>query len=89
VALDPRDGPAHYDLATMLMEAEQPAEAAAEFRLALELMPESVDVLNNLGIALGSLGKIDEAIEMFRRALALQPGFAPAKANLAAALQAR
>jgi tetratricopeptide (TPR) repeat protein len=89
VALDPRDGPAHYDLATLLMEAQQPAEAAAEFRLALALMPESVDVLNNLGIALGSLGKLDEAIEMFRRALSLQSGFAPAKANLAAAIQAR
>ena len=44
---------------------------------------------NNLGIALGSLGRMDEAIDQFRQALALQPGFEDAKRNLAVALHVR
>ena len=48
-----------------------------------------VDAHNNLGIALGSQGKLDEAIEEFRRALVIQPGFAGAQQNLDLALAAR
>jgi len=53
------------------------------------LMPDSLDVHNNLGIALASTGRLDEAIEVFRRALSLKPDFAPARRNLDAALQQR
>ena len=87
VQLDSKNGPAHYDLATLLVEAGATAEAVGEFRAALALMPGSVDVLNNLGIALGSLGRLDEAIESFERALSVRPDFPPARQNLAAARQ--
>jgi tetratricopeptide (TPR) repeat protein len=178
---------AHYNLANALMDAGKPAEAIEHFRIALQTMPASVDVLNNLGIAdrtgqarrggrrvsrgaacrstrrstatsatcwdprvnatrrsrttaapcssirptpprtttsaaccskpigsarsrnsgraeggpevrrgtrnlgiaLGSRGHMDEAIEQFRHALALQPGFEDARCNLATALQVR
>ena len=35
-----------------------------------------VAAYNNLGIALGSQGRMDEAIDQFRKALAIQPKFA-------------
>jgi tetratricopeptide (TPR) repeat protein len=48
-----------------------------------------VRALNNLGVALGSQGKLDDAIQQFKRALALDPDFAQARHNLTTALQAR
>jgi Flp pilus assembly protein TadD len=45
--------------------------------------PDSVQPLNNLGVALASLGRLDEAIAQFERALAIQPGFEDARRNLA------
>ena len=39
----------------------------------LQLAPESVQAHNNLGVALASLGRMDEAIEQFEQALTLDP----------------
>lgn len=55
----------------------------------LQLRPDAADARNNLGVALASVGRLDEAIEEFRRALAIRPGFADAERNLAMALQKR
>jgi Tfp pilus assembly protein PilF len=38
--------------------------------------------MNNLGITLGTEGRIDEAAAMFRKALEIQPDFQDAKVNL-------
>jgi len=43
LTVDAGDGPAHYDLATLLVEAGRLPEAVDEFRTALALMPDSVD----------------------------------------------
>ncbi len=51
--------------------------------------PKSAKTLNNLGIALGSQGRMDEAIDQFRKALAVQPDFEDAQHNLAIALQVK
>lgn len=58
-------------------------DATDEFRAALQLMPDSAEAYNNLGIALASQGEIDEAIDQFQRALRLQPAFVDAQRNLA------
>lgn len=79
----------HYDYGSALLEAGRPQQAVAEFRAALQTMPNSVEAHNNLGIALGSQGKLDDAIEQFQLALGLKPDFADAQRNLAMALQVK
>jgi tetratricopeptide (TPR) repeat protein len=44
---------------------------------------------NNLGAALQDLGRVDEALIRYRRALELSPGYTPALNNLGSALRAR
>jgi spermidine synthase len=82
-----KDVTARYTAATTLLESGRFAEAVDEFRAVLREAPESVQALNNLGVALASLGKMDEAIDQFERALALQPDFADARRNLSFALE--
>ncbi len=43
------------------------------FRLNVELYPESWNVYDSLGEALLRAGKIDEAMAMYRKSLALNP----------------
>jgi Flp pilus assembly protein TadD len=52
------------------------------FRKALALRPDHAETHNNLGAVLQALGQGEEALEHFRRAVALDPANAPAKANL-------
>jgi Flp pilus assembly protein TadD len=47
-----------------------------------------MEAFNNLGVALGSLGRIDEAVARFRQALAIDPEYADARKNLETALSA-
>jgi tetratricopeptide (TPR) repeat protein len=55
----------------------------------LKSLPQAPEVHNNLGIALGSLGQLDEAIAEFQQALRAKPDFADARANLKMAAEAR
>ena len=55
----------------------------------VEHNPANASLENALGLALGGLGRPVEAAEHFRRALRIEPGFAPAQHNLAAALSSR
>ena len=66
-------------------EARRFSEASHKLREALTLAPDSADAHNNLGVALASLGQVEEAVPHFRRAVALSPGHAAAQRNLAAA----
>jgi spermidine synthase len=78
-----------YTRATTLLESGRFEEAVAELRVVLEATPDSVQALNNLGVALASLGRLDDAIAQFERALAIQPGFEDARRNLALAREKR
>jgi Flp pilus assembly protein TadD len=62
--------------------AGHPAEAAAEYRRAIETRPDYVEALNNLGIVLRDLGRVREAEAWWRRALERGAG-SSARANLA------
>ena len=73
----------------MLLQEGDPAAAVRELRAAVDLEPDSVDALNNLGIALGSTGDLDGAIVQFRRALAIKPDAQDARRNLELAERTR
>ena len=81
-------GAAAYDLGSLFLELDRTEEAIVAFRASLK-EAQSAQAHNNLGIALGIQGRIDEAIGHFEEALKIQPGFADAERNLATARQAR
>ena len=58
------------------------AAAAEAFRKALAASPDSVEIMNDLAIALGREGKGQESIAMYQRALKLKPGDLVTSANL-------
>jgi spermidine synthase len=70
-----------YERGERLLEQQRFEEAVAEFRAALAIAP-SAEVHNNLGVALASLGRVGEATEHFKQAVALNPAFEEARNNL-------
>lgn len=60
----------------------QGKEALPALRKAVELSPGDAEALNNLGNALQTLGRFDDALDSLYRALALNPEFAEAHNNL-------
>jgi tetratricopeptide (TPR) repeat protein len=66
--------------------ARQNKDSLHALQMAARLLPEDAGVHNNLGNALGRLGRLDEAVANYRRALLLSPEFAEAHNNLGHAL---
>ncbi len=60
--------------------------SVAAYERTLDLQPEHLDALNNLGSALDQLGQVEEAIAVYRRALELEPKRATTLNNLGSAL---
>ena len=81
-ALDP--GVADYwnSLGMVLGGGGQPEEAVRAFREAVTLDPKNAQYAYNLGLMLMRAGQ-PEAADWFRRALTLDPRFAPARQRLA------
>lgn len=50
------------------------AEALKEFKVASEMDPADPEIINNVGFALGNLGRYHEAAEHIRSALLISPG---------------
>ncbi len=59
--------------AMQLYQAGRLIEAVGFFQKSLALAPDQVECLNSLGIALGMLGRLDEALDAYWRALKIQP----------------
>lgn len=87
IRLDPTSA-GHYDLATMLLAAEQWHAASIHFTEALRLKPSFAEAWFGLAAAHHRLGHIDEAIDAYRRSMGLGLRYRDAHYNLARALTA-
>ena len=79
---DPTQG--HLKAGNNFTSAGQFAEAVEEYEAALELDPDNVDVMTNLGVAYYQLGQPTMAIDMYNKAIEIAPEDADIRSNLAA-----
>jgi predicted membrane-bound spermidine synthase len=75
-------GQIRLEQGSVLLQSRQYAGAAAMLREAVDLMPDSAEAHNDLGVALASMGRVSEAMVQFQRAVSLEPDFAEARKNL-------
>ena len=81
--LDETIGDAHSALGFVLTQYEWDwTGAQAEFKRAIELAPQSIDTLQAYSVYLMNLGPIDEAIDLIKREIELDPLFAKAHQDL-------
>jgi TolB-like protein/Tfp pilus assembly protein PilF len=74
LALDPNLSEAYLAQALILELLDlNLAGAEAEYRRSLELAPQNPHVLNDLAILMAKLGRLDEAVALAQRAIALDP----------------
>lgn len=77
---------AHFNLANVLIEKGERAEAVEEYRSALALDPSNSDAHFNLGITLAEDGNVTEALNEFLTTTQLDPDFPEAHYNAGLAL---
>jgi len=77
----------HHALSLALDGQQKYSEAVTSYRNALNLQPNTPDLLFNLGIALNKLNRFDEAKTAYRQAIQLNPNFFEAYGNLGTVLQ--
>ena len=75
----------HNRMGTELLKAGKPAQAAEQFKKAIEADPTHAGAHSNLGVAYERLGR-QEARAQFERAIELRPDFTHAHFNLARVL---
>jgi tetratricopeptide (TPR) repeat protein/peroxiredoxin len=73
---------AYYNLGTIYLKKQMPAEARQHLRRALDLRPGHADALNNLGLLAAEEGHTDEAIRYFEAAVKHNPDYVIALENL-------
>ena len=84
VRIDPRDTTSIDRLAMVRFGQQHYEEALALYRDMLALTPDSAQTHSNLGATLYYLGRTDEALRHFKRAVELDPDLATARAGLEA-----
>jgi serine/threonine-protein kinase len=72
---------------SLLAEGKDLEGAIACYRKAIALDPKIATTHSNLGLALSTMGKVDEAIKWHKKAIQLDPKNAPSHYNLGRALQ--
>ena len=87
LAVEPQSWILHFETGLTLARARLNEEAVTEFRAALELNPEIVEIQNNLAAASLAIGRIDQAREALEAAHRAQPESAEIATNLAVVLE--
>lgn len=75
----------HFEKGNEFSRAGDFAKAVEEYQKALDIEPEDVDTMTNLGVAFYNLGQLNEAVEQYLNAVELAPNDADIHSNLAAA----
>lgn len=73
VEIDPFNPITLHLLGIALHGIGQLHEAADAYKKAAALLPNAVEIHNNLGIVLNNLGELDESLESFKKAVAIEP----------------
>jgi tetratricopeptide (TPR) repeat protein len=81
LAIEPQNKWAHYNLGLIEQNNGQAAAAEADYRAVLAADPNFIGALYNLAI-LRTAGAPDEAVDLYRRALAVAPNMGSAHLNL-------
>src|SRR5215475_4728855 len=81
----PDDFLANYNLGEFALNNGRPATAVTFFEAAWKVQPRNVIAVTELGVALMSVSKIQEAKLQFQRALEIDPNFTDARYDLASA----
>jgi len=87
--IDPSNVTARRELLRPLFNQRRVVDLEQESRKLLSSLPTDADAHNQLGIALASQDRLDEAIEHFAEAVRLNPDLQSARNNLALALDVR
>jgi Flp pilus assembly protein TadD len=85
----PDDFNANYNLGDSLLSKGDAAGAIPYFQAACKANPVSVVAATELGVALSSAGKLDEAVDQFKHALVLDETYTDARFDLASVHAAR
>jgi Flp pilus assembly protein TadD len=83
IARNPLGWMAHENLGNDLLRGGEAASAVAEFRRAIDLAPDNLELWNDVGLAQMQAGNLAEAASAFERVLAKRPQDSEALNNLA------
>jgi superkiller protein 3 len=85
VAVESGTAEEHFQKGNEYAQQGQFQEAIDEYLAALEIEPEHVSALTNLGVAYYNTGRLQEAITQYEKAIAIAPEDADIYSNLGAA----
>jgi protein O-mannosyl-transferase len=87
VRTSPNSSKARHSLGVAYFGRKEYGPAVEQYRIAESIYADDPMLLNDLGIALSRLGKTEEAIQYYRRAIDLAPLYPMIRFNLALALR--
>ena len=85
IAIQPSFAPLQRDLGTLELQQQEFAKAASHLQKAVDLGSDDPATLNSLGIAYSRTNRAEKALEVYKKAAALNPNVAEIHLNLAAA----
>lgn len=82
VTSKPDNADAYYNLGTLNLRRNRPAEAKQYLQKTVELRPNFAEAWNNLGMLAAQEGSAEEAIQDFQQSIRIRPDYSTAHLNL-------